>query len=432
MTTTHAPPAAGMPAPAPRDGNGPGVPDAPFVVGRRPQRRFPWKQVGWVALVAAAVGLLVFVLAFTRPTGSDVPYSPANASENGGRAVAEVLGEHGVDVTEVSRVSEAYETAAAGETLVITPNATYFERGQIDALQRIESDVVLLGPDQELLDAFTDGHVQTWAAGPADREGAQCAAPAARAAENVRLDAGLNVEGGRVDACWPSADGFAFAYARTQVDGRWVHVIHDPDVVRNDTVLAGGNAALALWTLGAHEKLTWFVPDPFDTSMPEGPSDGSGGSDGGSDDDGSRPPAADAGSLLPEGTTPVVWVLLLTAVVLAVWRGRRLGPLVTEPMPVLVRSAETMRGRARLYRAVRSRGHAAAGLRASAAHRMAQRLGLARSADATTVTDAVAAATHRPAEQVAHLLYGPPPADDGELTELVRSLDNLESEVHRS
>jgi hypothetical protein len=44
----------------------------------------------------------------------------------------------------------------------------------------------------------------------------------------------------------------------------------------------------------------------------------------------------------------------------------------------------------------------------------------------------VGSATHRPTEEVAHLLYGPPPADDGKLTELARSLDNLESEVHRS
>ena len=35
---------------------------------------------------------------------------------------------------------------------------------------------------------------------------------------------------------------------------------------------------------------------------------------------------------------------------LALWRGRRLGPVVDEPLPVVVRAAETTEGRARLYR----------------------------------------------------------------------------------
>ncbi|KFD42729.1 hypothetical protein IU11_18300, partial [Cellulosimicrobium sp. MM] len=76
--------------------------------------------------------------------------------------------------------------------------------------------------------------------------------------------------------------------------------------------------------------------------------------------------------------------------------------------------------------------HAAAGLRASAADRLAHRLGLPRSADAPTVVDAVARATGRPGDQVAQLLYGPPPADDAALLELARHLDRIESEVYHS
>jgi hypothetical protein len=134
---------------------------------------------------------------------------------------------------------------------------------------------------------------------------------------------------------------------RLQVDDRWVHVIHDTSLIRNDTVLDDGNAALALWLLGAHDELTWFVPDFLDTTMLAGPPRGP-GRDGDGDDGRVPRPEAGSASVLPPGTAPVAWVLLLTGLVLAIWRGRRLGPLVTEPLPVLVRSAETMRGRARL------------------------------------------------------------------------------------
>ncbi|GAA1861940.1 DUF4350 domain-containing protein [Myceligenerans crystallogenes] len=424
MSSPVAPPVPDAPvvAPPPAGGAGGG---APVVVGRPVRRGFPWKPVGWTALILVLVALLVFVLAFTRPAGSDTPYSPDNPDPEGARAVAQVLGDHGVEVTEVDSVQEAYDAAAAGETLVVAPHPGYFEPGQLDALAQVKSDLVLLAPSTDTLDELTGGRVEAWG----NREGRtapQCGAPAARAAGEIRLGAGLNVVTGQAEKCWPAGDGSGFAYVRIKDGGRWIHVIHDASLVRNDTVTDEGNAALALWTLGAREQLTWFVPDLFDTSMIEGP-DGSGeGGEGGAGEAGS---AVDP---LPRAMEPAAWIFLLTALFLAIWRGRRLGPLVTEPLPVLVRSAETMRGRARLYRAVRARGHAAAGLRASAAHRMALRLGLTRSADATTVTDAVAAATGRSTEQVAHLLYGPPPADDGQLTELARSLDTLESEVHRS
>ena len=167
------------------------------------------------------------------------------------------------------------------------------------------------------------------------------------------------------------------------------------------------------WTLGAHDRLVWLVPDPFDTSLA---------------DDGSTTP----GLSLPPWFGVVALQALVVLLVVVLWRGRRLGPLVTEDLPVIVRAAETTRGRGRLYRRAGARGHAAAGLRASAADRLAHRLGLPRSADAPTVVDAVARATGRPGDQVAQLLYGPPPADDAALLELARHLDRIESEVYHS
>jgi hypothetical protein len=249
----------------------------------------------------------------------------------------------------------------------------------------------------------------------------QCDDPTARAAGTVQLAPGLYDSSTSGDAvrpvlCWPDGTG-AFAYARLDFSDRSVTVVSDPAVLRNGSVLEEGNAALALWMLGQHEDLVWLVPNPMDVTT--------------GDDD---PPPAERGqvnALMPPGSAPVVLVAVLAAVLLALWRARRLGPLVVEELPVLVRSAEATRGRARLYRAARARGHAAAGLRAATADRIASRLGLARSSDANTVVDAVVAATNRPSQQVADLLYGPPPADDAALAELARRLDILESEVHR-
>jgi hypothetical protein len=62
---------------------------------------------------------------------------------------------------------------------------------------------------------------------------------------------------------------------------------------------------------------------------------------------------------------------------------------------------------------------------------LAARLGLPRSADATATIDAIARATDAAPEDVARLLYGPPPRDDRALATLADELDILESEVNR-
>src|SRR5690606_41722785 len=56
-------------------------------------------------------------------------------------------------------------------------------------------------------------------------------------------------------------------------------------------------------------------------------------------------------------------ILIVVVVLLAWWQGRRLGPLVTEPLPVVVRASETVEGRGRLYRSRRARDRAAEALR---------------------------------------------------------------------
>lgn len=381
-----------------------------------------WRRARWTLLVLGVLALVVAVLAVQRPVTSSTPFAPDNAQPNGARAVAQVLGRQGVEVRHVTHVADAVAAADAGTTLLVTP-ASMLLPEQVDALAGVDADLVLLGADDMLLRAATGDAVgrSPGAAAPASAVEPSCDLPLAARAGALDLAPGLRAEDGAgaadVTLCWP-VDGQA-ALARVELPGsgggRVVTAVDDPTFVTNGSVLDDGDAALALGLLGAHETLVWLVPDPLDTS--------STGEDGA--------PTAGAGILPPWAGVVGLWALLVVLVV-AVWRARRLGPLVAEELPVVVRSAETTRGRGRLYRRARSRGHAAAGLRAATAETVARRLGVPRSADATALTDAVARATGRSAHDVADLLYGPPPHDDDALTELARRLDTLESEVHRS
>ena len=66
----------------------------------------------------------------------------------------------------------------------------------------------------------------------------------------------------------------------------------------------------------------------------------------------------------------------------ALWKGRRIGPLVAERLPVVVRASETVEGRGRLYRSRRARDRAADALRTATLQRLLPRLGLGANAAA--------------------------------------------------
>ena len=251
---------------------------------------------------------------------------------------------------------------------------------------------------------------------------ASCTDPDASAAETLAdVGPGFMSTSPDVVACFPVGGGTSPAdddaprpshVLLLERDGRRVVAVSSSQLIENDMLVEHGNAALALRTLGRHDTLVWYMPE-WERSVTETGPDGS------------------LTSLLPRGVQIALLQLLLVAGVAVLWRARRLGPVISEPLPVVVRGGETVRGRGRLYRRARAHGRAGAALRAGVAARCAARLGLPHSAGAEAVVDALSRASGRPAAEISELLYGPPPTDDASLTVLTARLDQLESEVHR-
>jgi hypothetical protein len=180
-------------------------------------------------------------------------------------------------------------------------------------------------------------------------------------------------------------------------------------MLSNEGLAVTGNAALVLRSLGAHDRLVWYLPDPNDGFGTE--------------------PLTEQFPLL---VGPVALQLVLVGLAVVLWRGRRLGPVVVEPLPVLVRATETTRGRGRLYRRAHAHAHAAAALRAGLISRLAGRVGLPPHATPAEVVDTLGRASGRDPAQISDLLYGPPPTTDAGLVALTQALDTLESEVQQA
>jgi hypothetical protein len=375
-----------------------------------------WLVAGGVVFVLFAA--LVTLTALLPESPDRTSGSITNPRPAGVRALGQVLAADGVHVTQVTSLEEAADTGPDA-TLAVYLAAELSEEA-LSRLSDVPADVVVVHASGSPLDSvltLTDGLVSSdywWAADEHPRAG--CADPDAVAAGTISpAGVGLYAESDRVTTCFVGEEDTAL-YADTSTNSHRVTVVAGSDWVRNDTITSEGNAALALRVFGRHPSLVWYLPGADALAQPSQWDDPTGS-------------GFDAFSLLPPWSRTVLAMLLVAGAAAALWRGRRFGALVRENLPVEVPASEVSSGLARLYRQAGARGHAAAGLRAAAIHRVAGRLGLSANASPDLVVERLAGASGEASDQVRALCYGPPPTSDTDLVALATALTDLERKV---
>jgi hypothetical protein len=363
-------------------------------------RRLRGPLIVFVLLIGAGV-----ISALLVPTSTAGEYDPGSADPNGSRAVATILAEHGVPVRLVRRSTDAAAGATSATTLLVV-HSTLLGPDQLDRLRDSPADLVLVEPDLITLDELAPG-VTPAGPTPSRVTDPECTDPDAAAAGRATAGGRTYLVDARFGGCYPDPHNRrAFTVARSRSGARHVTVLGQGAILRNDSLAVEGNAALALRVLGARSQLRWYLPDPAELAA-------SGG-------------APTVGELVPSWVPWVVAQVAIAAGIALLWRARRLGRLVTEPRPVVVRSAETQEGRARLYRQAGARGLAAATLRTATLRRLATRLGVPVQAEPRDVATLAAAAAGQDPVTVADVLLGTAPADDAALVRLASALDELE------
>ena len=372
-----------------------------------------WRRGRWPLLVAGVVLLVALLLALLVPRTSQGDLDPHSATQDGSRAVAQILGRQGVQLSLVTHSGDLAARADAGTTLVVV-HPELLGPDQLDRVADAGGDVVLVEPDYLALQRLARFATVAGTVAPRDGAGPACADPDAAAAGTVRAGGHLyrpdTVRTEGTVACYPQPGESGVAgLIRRRTGGRTLTLLGQADVLRNGHLGEQGNAALALRLLGARDRLVWYLPDPLELSAGEQP-----------------PTVAD---LTPPWVRWATLQLLIALVVAMLWRARRLGKLVREPLPIVVRAAETQEGRARRYRQAGARDLAAATLRTATARRLAARLDVPPDAGPPTLAALAAQVIDRPVEQVQALLLGPAPRDDAALVRLADQLDLLERDV---
>ncbi|WAL64820.1 DUF4350 domain-containing protein [Amycolatopsis cynarae] len=365
-----------------------------------PDARRVWRAARVPVFIALVLVFGCAVVVLASSGGSSGALDPASTATGGAQALAKVLERQGVRLVAAHDYGAA-ETALTshGDATLLVTDPALVEPGRLAALRDRAGATVVVGPEQEALTALWPGVAVIAETEVGLRSPGCTLAPAVAAGDAVT--GGLRYRGpGVLRSCYEGS--------LVQLPGE-VTVLGTGAPLTNGSLAQAGDAALTMRLLGRYPTLVWYVPSPGDAAAGA-----------------VRRPLTE---LLPRSWLFGAIEVVVAAVLFALWRARRLGPVVTEPLPVAVRAAETVEGRARLYRRSRSAGHAAEILRRAALARLLPVLGLGPGAEPASVTAAIRA---RCGSDAGPLLYGPAPEDEAALVRFANELDRLEREVRGS
>ncbi|OBH02505.1 MULTISPECIES: DUF4350 domain-containing protein [unclassified Mycobacterium] len=369
--------------------------------GSAARRWRPWAGVLLTIVVLAVIAGVGAYLSAPRPGAR---MDAESTSPDGAHALVTLLRDGGVEVVVAGTVGDVEQAARPGTQILVAQSQFLTDPALLDRLAKVPGDLLLVEPTARTREALMPG-VRMAVGSISFDSNPNCTLREANRAGSVRFgpsDTYKATDARTMTSCY---DGVLIRYRE---NGRTVTAVGNTDFMTNGSLLQSGNAALAMNLAGDRPRLIWYAPHRVEgeTASPSSVFD-----------------------LIPENVIWIVWQLCLVVLLVALWKGRRPGPLVAEELPVVVRASETVEGRARLYRSRRARDRAAAALRTATVQRLLPRLGLGPGAPAPVVVTTVAQRCGADAGFVSYHLFGPPPATDHDLLHLARVLDDIERQV---
>jgi hypothetical protein len=352
------------------------------------------------------LGGVVIAMLTARPAATG-RLDPRDVGPAGSHALAALLTGQGKRVSRIDTVAAALAQSRAPGTAIVIADPGQLASSSLPRLAAAHTDLVIIAPGRHALAGLAPGVTLAAVAAVASHP-PRCSWPGARLAGPADMGGLLlraPARGGW--RCYPAGRGYA-SLVRYQRGGRVITVLGTGTPLTNLHLGNNGNAALALNLLASDSRIVWLMPGPV--------------------------ASAGAGSRSVYGLVPgpvylVIAEIAVALVLTVLWRMRRFGPLVFEPLPVVVRASETAEGHGRLYRSRRARGRAATALRAASVARITTRTGLPQSASPEAICRELARRTGRGEGQIRAMLFGQVPGDDAELVKLANDLDALEGQV---
>lgn len=366
--------------------------------------RARWRGGATVVVIVALVVLLGAVSGDGNTGGP--PLDPTSTAPAGAKALAVLLGQLGVGVDQAVAAPPA---GSGGIALVLQDRLD--AAGDRRLTEWVRRGGTLVVADLELVVTFAPPARRP---GPGGLEGltgsllADCELPAMRGITSVDVPSGvaLRPPSGAV-GCFHTSGGGAFMVVQPLGSGQLV-LLGGPEIWTNAAIGREDNSVLAANLLAPRPggpPLQWIV----------GPRAGGG--------------HKSLLQLMPSRVKEGLIQLLVALVLLALWRGRRLGRPVLETPAVELPGSELVVAVGNLLQQGGRYDDAAAILRGTVRRTVVDRLGVPPNATPDTMADVVAARTGLDREMILATVAGPPPAGEAELVALARQIDIIRQEM---
>lgn len=395
-------------------------------VQNRPQSRLASVRNHWKPLAAVFAILTCFAIYLVNAgsNSNDRLLDTSSVENQGAAGYIHLLKARGYDVNVVRNgltIESALNQAGEDTTVMVSPDAAVYGRlGR--SLQRTKAGrVVLLAPSQQILSA---AKVE---ADRLDRQAAvststrpECSSeltapvrevPASLGATSYEAETATTVCFPTVPAVQGVFRGGLLVFDKPNQTTIVLGTVHP---LTNSYLATKDSAALGLSLVKGTKKIVWIDPKlaDFQNNTPN-----------------QQKPSNDMPSQLSWMNSLKWWALFLIAMV-GLWQGRRLGRIVTEYLPVMVKSSETARGLGRMYSGSKSYERSLELLQSAASVRISKLLGVHPSSTQQDLIAIIAQALGRNETEVSSILCRKAKSA-ADLVAGTANLDSLEHQVKR-
>lgn len=366
----------------------------------------------WLPLILIFVLLVLVITAKGANTQGDYKdYEPESPKRSGNKAVIQVLKKQGIQTTIAYKDSEVGPVDRDTTLVFLDDGLDWMDIS--DALKTKAQQagrVILVGmQDYQLkefgldIDSYTNGVVA-----PGITENSSKCLPYIGKAKNVSVTIVREHQTPGVIQCFRSDSGSLLSIWPATDDPEYI-LISDRSAFTNANVQSLNNAALALTLYGAHPKAVFYYERPSIQQQ--------------------SPANAKLWQLLPPWVFWAGVALLFAAFALMIAKGRRLGPLAREPLPVIISASEIEEARASLAREGKHASWAMALIQSRARRKLRRALYLPARASEEELTNTLAAKLNKPTSELHALLYDAEVSTEKELTQRSHKIDQLIQEV---
>jgi hypothetical protein len=357
--------------------------------------------VGAIVLVA-----IIAIVITAPPRSTGLPLDPASADSDGTKALVLTLEGLGADVEVLDTVPDD----DVDTLLVMVDNLSGAAGRQARALARAGATLVITdsgGSIQPELREEGIGTVGFFSSSPLDQD---CGLAAFRDVERIRVgtSSAFSVPNGAT-GCFMQ-DGVAWMVVQPEGQGTIV-TTGGASFLTNALIGADDNAVLAAALLAPDPGTRVAVVRP-DFAVARG--------------------ARDRRSLSDMIPSQVKWglaQLLFAFVLMALWRGRRVGRPVREMQPVRLAASELVVAVGQLYQRTGAIRRAAELLRADLRRGLSRRLGVPETLEPEAFAEAAAARAATDVNELRELLGGPLPASPAELVTMAQRAAHVRDAV---